>query len=531
VPRSQQGSGTNRHAGDQFNAAAGNPPASSPPPTKRHFDLAPGQQGSFTTQHSREIDRGISRGPILPAHDNDGGRHKDPAKGQLTKSATEPEHASASRPGTTRSGSFQSSLSRLSHNFALIPKGDLLASRKFILENQDVVKENDRPFLQDAVNAMRAGKLQHPESCIEKAVLIRECSGLSSRGRREYLDDLVRNPATAERRTFEKTCSDAYKNASKIAEQQSSIPPPPIPGPAVESGAARRVYLSKDGTTILSPASSAPREHRQTLSDSIYLSAAFAGLNVSGPERHTSENRPQLGRNTTATQPKIHQSKRTHSDDPNSYAERNEQSYPRDAFSIPSAGGNFEIKGTDGDEEKLDPAYKKRRDAKTFFCEGRVFALLWHENASTSAKPGKDVRFVTKTTKGRFGEQIFSHIRRMVVVKQKEGYCWCLAINSYGGNGVAKKGIKPAERKAHTIVHMKNVKPIKHPDEVGMDKQPIAVEMVPGQTLNSMSRLNFGCPHTVQWNVKVMNVGKVHLDSIPYLIGYWGDEMFGSRKS
>jgi hypothetical protein len=157
-----------------------------------------------------------------------------------------------------------------------------------------------------------------------------------------------------------------------------------------------------------------------------------------------------------------------------------------------------------------------------------VFALLWHENASTSAKPGKDVKFVT--TKGRFGEQIFSHIRRMVVVKQKEGYCWCLAINSYGGNGVAKKGMKPAERKAHTIVHMRNATPIKHPDEVGMDKQPIAVNMAPGQTLNSMSRLNFGGPHTVQWNVKVMNVGIVHLDSMPYLISYWRDEMFGSRN-
>jgi hypothetical protein len=561
VPRSQLAAGTNRHARDQFNAAAGNPPASPQTSTNRHFDLASGQQGSFDPQHSGDTDRGTNRGSILPTYGNDGGRHKDPAKGQLTKSVTEPEHAPASRPLTTRSASFQSSLSRLSHNFALIPKGNLLASRKFILENQDVMKENDRLFLQDAVNAMKAGMVQHPESCIEKAVLIRECSGLSSRGRREYLDDLVRSPVTAERHTFEKTCSDAYKNASEMAEQQSVIPPPSNPGPAVESGAARRVYLSKDGATVVSPASRAPREHRVTNSDPPNLSAAVAGLHISGTDRHTTEDRPQLRRNTTGTQPPvhqskrthsdapnsydegdeqsypltqptIHQSKRTHSDAPNSYDEGDEQSYPRGAtsiasFDVPSVNGKIDIKGTDGDEERLDPAYKKRRDAKTFFCEGRVFAMLWHENATSTAKPGKDVQFVTKTktTKGRYGEQIFSHIRRMVVVKQKEGYCWCLAINSYGGKGVAKTGFKETDRKAHTIIHMSTVKPFKHPEELDMDKEPIAVDMAPNQKLNNMSRLNFGGPNTVQWNVKVMNVGKVYPKSMPFLLAYWRQEM------
>jgi hypothetical protein len=146
--------------------------------------------------------------------------------------------------------------------------------------------------------------------------------------------------------------------------------------------------------------------------------------------------------------------------------------------------------------------------------------MLWHENASTHVKPGNDVHFVTKTTKGRFGEQIFSHIRHMVVVKQKEGYCWCLAINPYSGRGVAKTGLTRSDRKTLIIVHMSTVKPFKHPEEFDMDKEPIAIDIAPGQKLINMSRLNSEGHNTVQWNVKVMNMGKVHPKSMPILVAY-----------
>jgi hypothetical protein len=40
-----------------------------------------------------------------------------------------------------------------------------------------------------------------------------------------------------------------------------------------------------------------------------------------------------------------------------------------------------------------------------------------------------------------------------------------------------------------------------------------------------MSRLNFKKIYTVEYNVKVMNVGKVTKDSLPVLIGYWRNSL------
>jgi hypothetical protein len=62
--------------------------------------------------------------------------------------------------------------------------------------------------------------------------------------------------------------------------------------------------------------------------------------------------------------------------------------------------------------------------------------------------------------------------------------------------------------------------------ENDMNKKPIAVDKAsPDQKLDKMSRINFARVHTVNWNVKVMNVGKVTRESMPALISYWRDEL------
>jgi len=40
-----------------------------------------------------------------------------------------------------------------------------------------------------------------------------------------------------------------------------------------------------------------------------------------------------------------------------------------------------------------------------------------------------------------------------------------------------------------------------------------------------MSRLNFGKVYSVEWNVKVMDVGKVNADSMAAFTGYWRNEV------
>jgi hypothetical protein len=59
-----------------------------------------------------------------------------------------------------------------------------------------------------------------------------------------------------------------------------------------------------------------------------------------------------------------------------------------------------------------------------------------------------------------------------------------------------------------------------------MNKRPIAVDKAsPDQKLDAMSRINFARVHTVNWNVKVMNVGRVTRESMPALISYWKKDL------
>jgi hypothetical protein len=87
------------------------------------------------------------------------------------------------------------------------------------------------------------------------------------------------------------------------------------------------------------------------------------------------------------------------------------------------------IRGTPTREthESLDPSYRMRtgREAHEFYTVGRVFAMLWAEAASEAALRQKTEREATvrsfvrndPLTPGRFGELVYSQIRRFVVVQ------------------------------------------------------------------------------------------------------------------
>jgi mRNA-degrading endonuclease toxin of MazEF toxin-antitoxin module len=69
---------------------------------------------------------------------------------------------------------------------------------------------------------------------------------------------------------------------------------------------------------------------------------------------------------------------------------------------------------------------------------------------------------------------------------------------------------------------MSGTRPSRLATETDMNKKPIAVDKASSdQKLDAMSRINFARVHTVNWNVKVMNVGRVTRESMPSLITYW----------
>jgi hypothetical protein len=193
-----------------------------------------------------------------------------------------------------------------------------------------------------------------------------------------------------------------------------------------------------------------------------------------------------------------------------------------------------DIRGTDGDHEKLDPKYNKRRDAERFFVAGRVFAFLSHETVEWG-KPGKDLGTVTYITGAKDGKRVLSRIRRLVVIQERDGYCIAIPIDTYNGMGLLKDDLSDAERGAHAVVYGSDTKPIILEEERAMTvKEPIAITISGAeQKLDKLSRLNFEKALTVQWDVKVMNIGKVAAKSMPAFTRYSSStlEILQSRRN
>ncbi|OJJ42012.1 hypothetical protein ASPZODRAFT_78015 [Penicilliopsis zonata CBS 506.65] len=147
----------------------------------------------------------------------------------------------------------------------------------------------------------------------------------------------------------------------------------------------------------------------------------------------------------------------------------------------------------------------------------QVFAFFWHKNSSQNSH-GNIAQADSFVSYGLYGQQIYSSIRRMVVFKERNGFCLCLPISTYSKQGVAKKGVDPSK---HSIIYMEGTLPERGPNEPPMVKDPIAVIPATSEIkLDRMSRLNFEIIHTVEHNQRVMAIGKIADASMPKFINY-----------
>jgi hypothetical protein len=75
---------------------------------------------------------------------------------------------------------------------------------------------------------------------------------------------------------------------------------------------------------------------------------------------------------------------------------------------------------------------RTRAEAHRFFVKGRVFAMLWAETASATMQLARGGTENTAITIGRFGERVYSQIRRFVVVKVNRArhfvYAWSVSV-------------------------------------------------------------------------------------------------------
>jgi hypothetical protein len=159
----------------------------------------------------------------------------------------------------------------------------------------------------------------------------------------------------------------------------------------------------------------------------------------------------------------------------------------------------YMISGSLDTYEVIHPDYKIRD--RLFFRKGRVFVASWVESAGKRQTPRTDV---------------------FVVICKGVDHCNALMIVTYGGQGVAKCGVKKSE---HALIYTGCTAPharsneLPKAGEAGMQPIPIRVDPLSSiSTLDPMSRIDLGKITIVQHDVKVKPLGLVNPDSMDALL-------------
>lgn len=386
-----------------------------------------------------------------------------------------PRTTESSRPALQTD--FRSRLSALGRAFVAINVGDYAGLEKFIKQNPDVFDIEESDLLKEAQAALVAGKDAYATCCVQQSLLLRELCDYSSKERKKFFEKLIGRDRTATRDFL----SDRDGAMRRLRER--------IPA-TTERPAPQSSDLSVDVAGLLLSDPSARHRDNIPSRDPAPMSDPRVGADTF-PRHGTT---PSGGRGGP-TGP-IH---------------------PRETISNISNAPTW--LGPDRQVETLDARYQVRKNANGYFTFGRVFATLWHTSTGIARNDHKRGEWVRE---GRFGEQVLSHIQRMAVVKEDHGYSWCIPINTYNGKGLAKPGLNERDRQAHAIIHMEGTQPQYAPREPRSAKKPISVRPAAAdQRLDPMSRVHFGKVHTVEHNVKVMNVGNITGTSLEYFEGYW----------
>ncbi|KAG4429996.1 hypothetical protein IFR05_014521 [Cadophora sp. M221] len=158
-----------------------------------------------------------------------------------------------------------------------------------------------------------------------------------------------------------------------------------------------------------------------------------------------------------------------------------------------------------------------------FFNVGRVFKTLWVEPAgatnSSIHQPGYN--------SVGYGQFSYSKVRRFVVIRKRLHSCLCLAIHTYGGQGALKSDVRSQD---HAVVYSsREAEPKPLPYENITTGGFAVVLEEPGETIAPMSRIDFGKIYTVEHNLKILRVGRVHPGHLPRLEEVFIEALIGPR--
>ena len=183
--------------------------------------------------------------------------------------------------------------------------------------------------------------------------------------------------------------------------------------------------------------------------------------------------------------------------------------------------------GASGKQTLSEPRFQKLapHEWKNYFKPGRVFAIKAY-NGQRSQPDGERDDYSVEAIRTTLGSSGTARIRRMLTVKTREGFCLAVPINTYGGSGLKKRGLRESNINAHARIFMSDQKPTWLDGEPRTAKRDIRVEPEDrSQMLHPASRICFERTHSVDYNEMLMKIGTVKDQAcLRYLEQYWAEE-------
>lgn len=537
-----------------------------------HHDDISTQEGLAIRPRAREADsaheniiasdvHGIRRNLPEPAIISSAGGTAHGTSVQTPISTQTTTHSTSARPSES---SFRSSLSPTLQQFASIPRNDWKAIEVYVTKDDSILDAQQLLFLKEAIQAFSSiGKDEYAKQCVHRVALLQQVEGCSIKSALKKIKNI------GERKSEAKDFLETYDRIQKAAKERAKAMPAsagtgvvqpsslgPTPAfPVNQISSVRRGDISshQENTVVTGPDVRAqtanisasyhrasqpsntdlqddlrhrdPRNYQYQVptQDSLFTAGSSpATRTLNQPSPRPNDVNPY---NYTGTRPPVNlpSTKSDASDDESASTPKQTNRQSGSVASITtseiSVTGENTFPLPAGQHGQLDPRFQPRHHS--FYKVGTVFSVLWHVPGSTEPPKGytSEKRVLTA---GKYGEPIYSTIRRMVVVREGHGYCVCIQINTYGGRGLKKFSRTPGEIENHSIIHMTNAQACYIKDEPRSSKKPIAVTRANQyQKLEPESRICYSQPSTVQHNVKAMPVGQVTPESLPWLVYYY----------
>lgn len=150
--------------------------------------------------------------------------------------------------------------------------------------------------------------------------------------------------------------------------------------------------------------------------------------------------------------------------------------------------------------------------------------MLWAEPAGVTPFGSSETVHTIQ-----YGEKVHSKIRPFVVITKHNGHSSCLPLTTHHGQGSSKQGLNPDDFVA--VYDEKIGRPQYSPGEKLTKKAiPVVVED-PSEKIDPMTRVNITRIYSVEHNLKVKKVGRVHEKHISRLLQFVDEAWMANRSS